>query len=213
MSSDYNRINSLCERLMASLPRNYAVDRGKSSKFAFAISRRSTETDKNPSGRVWEHVGGITYQELSMIAGTSLEDGEAIDRIRRRILYGEDTVRPASLAPNSQERQRETEEEIQRRVSLEVRRQLQEIVANMKGQKPAAEAAPPAPEPERKKPTPPTPKAKKVPVDTESMEVWTQRAKECGLKEPKPHPSDPTRVDGRWLRFYSGAYFEKMAQA
>ena len=103
MASDFNRINSLCERLMASLPRNYAIDRGKKNTFAFAISRRQTAQDPNPSGRVWEHVGGVTYRELELIADSSRTDQEAIDRIRRRILNGEDTIMPApAIQPRSE---------------------------------------------------------------------------------------------------------------
>lgn len=181
MDPTFQRVNGLCERVLASLPKNYALNRNEHpSKYAFSISRKSTAQDPNKSGKSWDIAGEMTYQELVSIANTSQSEEQAMQRIRSRIMTGQDPQHPAPVDG--------LDAEIERRVALEVRRHLESIAA--------ATRAPDVPRPMDRARSQSARKNGKI----VSMAVWVDRAAKMGIDAPVARPSHPSKVDGRWLR-------------
>lgn len=183
MDPVFQRVNALCERLISTLQQadagtgvEWRIDRGI-TKDAFAISRKGTKASPNANGRSWHRVGGISYRDLVTIANTSSRDDDAIDRIKRRLLTGEDTTLASSSVASSDA----LNAEIERRVAAEVQR----VLANAKNAQ------------QVKQPKIVT----RLPSKTvQSMAVWTERCKLMGVDPPLPRPSDATKIDGRFLR-------------
>lgn len=192
MDQVFQRINTLCESLMASLPRNYAVDKTGINGWAFAVSKKRTPGDPTKNGQAWELVGGITYRQLVTIVNTTTRDRDALEKIRKCVLDGIDAT-VEEPAQSAAEASATLNAEIERRVAVEVRRHLEQTYAKAtKVAQGTVTAKAPAAKPAAKKP------GKAPSID--SIEVWRERAREMGIEQPPCRPSDPTKVDGRWSR-------------
>ena len=202
MDTGYKRINRLCDTFLEGLPKSVfqrSVVEGKN--WALAISKRGTAESPNKDGRKYEVVGGITVRELIQIEQNFADDAEALDRIRR-IIIENDRSAARSVAAAGMSHQ-DLNDEIERRVAVEVRRYLESI---------APKAGTPAAAEEKK--AEPAQSSAPAAVDEDlSVAYWTRQAEAVGYKKPViGRPSDPTQVDGRWLRRFKQFTGEVAAQ-
>lgn len=178
-----DRINKLCRAFMDRLPPGYREciaepDMG----FALAISRSAGFGERLPSGKKHELVGGITMNQLRVIANTSDTDEIGVQRIYDLIIHGKDTTQ----RPESQLISVDQVDQIVRERVAALLQSAQE--AKARSEQSAQEAKPAAPDPEQST------------AESEEVAIWTQRAKILGIKRPLMSKARPGAIDGRWMR-------------
>jgi len=179
------RAEQLYQRFFSSLDQGkYLWDSPDSrEKFAFTVSQRGV------AGKKYSRAGGITSKQLRFIATTIEDDDEAVAKIHDVVIKGEkinqSPPRPSQLAINP--------EALERMIGERVAAALAAIEQS--------KAARAAPQPEELEPEFKTPKLISTEADTFEYDTWLQRAAAIGMGVPRRRPTDPSKVDGRWLKY------------